>query len=115
MAIDETCWGEGQTMAMAAVRYCIGRKSYIVSDCTNWLIAHWDDFTDDTKKIIERDIEKEVEKDNAARLAGSPYRPLGMDCDRAEWEKVRELWTINMASFDTDPIELTTHDLDQLT
>jgi uncharacterized NAD(P)/FAD-binding protein YdhS len=56
-------------MVMAAVRYCLGRKSYIVSSCTDFLNEHWDkELQISDKRIILRDIaeylqdwEKEVD------------------------------------------------------
>lgn len=88
-------FGRGDLMVLAAVRYCLGRKSYIVSDCVDWLIEQWPNISDSMKKIIQRDVEEEFKKDNMVRAAGEhclSYKPLGMDCDRAEWERVRNLW-----------------------
>ena len=36
-------YGRADLMAIAAVRYCLGRMSYIVGDCADWLIAEWPD------------------------------------------------------------------------
>lgn len=33
-------WGRSDLMATAAVRYCLGRCSYIVGDCVDWLHEH---------------------------------------------------------------------------
>lgn len=85
-------YGRGDLMAIAAFRYCCGRMSYIVSDCADWLISVWPELSDNTKTVIQRDLEREFQKDDQARLAGDQYKPLGMDCDRAEWERVRKLW-----------------------
>ena len=44
-------------MVMAAVRYCLGRKSYIVSSCIEFLNSHWDtQLQIADKRIIIRDI-----------------------------------------------------------
>lgn len=86
-------YGRGDLMAIAAFRYCCGRMSYIVSDCADWLISVWPELSDNTKTTIQRDLEREFQKDDQARLAGDQYKPLGMDFDRAEWERVRKLWT----------------------
>ena len=85
-------YGRGDLMAIAAFRYCCGRMSYIVWDCADWLIQVWPELSDNTKAVIQRDLEREFQKDDQARLAGDQYKPLGMDCDRAEWERVRKLW-----------------------
>ena len=31
-----------QLMAMAAVRYCLGRSSYIVGACVEWVRENWE-------------------------------------------------------------------------
>lgn len=91
----QNCWGTNQIMVTAAVRYCIGRKTYIVSDCVEWVLDNWDNFTESTQGIIRKDIETELVRDNYARLNGDTFLPLGHDCDRAQWERLRGLWTIN--------------------
>ena len=79
-------------MAIAAVRYCIGRQSYIVGDCADWLIEAWPNLQESTRKIIQRDIDGAFDSDDKNRIDGLEYKALGMDCDRAEWERVRSLW-----------------------
>ena len=85
--------GHDHLMVIAATRYCLGRMSYIVSDCADWLIKIWPRLDKSTKTIIKRDIEDEFRRDNKAREDGGTYRPLGMDCDRKQWERVRALWS----------------------
>lgn len=85
-------YGRGDLMAIAAFRYCCGRMTYIVGDCADWLISVWPELSDNAKAVIKRDLEYEFQKDDAARLTGDQYKPLGMDCDRVEWERVRTLW-----------------------
>jgi hypothetical protein len=90
-------WGRDQLMAVCAVQYCLGRMTYIVRDCVDWLTANWDAFDSHTKKLIERDIEEAFTKDDYWRKT-NPEQPngfLGMDCDRAEWERARKLWEEN--------------------
>jgi hypothetical protein len=85
-------WGRGDLMALAAVRYCLGRSTYIVPDCCDWLRQVWTDLSQDVRAVIERDVEEEFMRDNTARFRKSEYLPLGNDMDRKQWEKVRELW-----------------------
>ena len=85
-------YGRGELMVIAAVRYCLGRRSYIVGDCADWLIEQWPNFSDKTQFIVKRDIEEAFEGDDRAREDMCDYKPLGMDMDRAEWERVRKLW-----------------------
>ena len=85
-------FGRDDLMVLAAVRYCMGRMTYIVGDCVDWLIDEWDNISPSMQRIIQRDIEDEFRRDDEARQRGESHRPLGMDIDRASWEKVRRLW-----------------------
>lgn len=85
-------WGRGDLMATAAVRYCLGRTTYIVSDCADWLVAQWPNIAPTAKAVIQRDIDEAFQRDDEAREAGQSYKPLGWDCDRKSWERVRALW-----------------------
>lgn len=91
-AAGTPAWGRGDLMAIAAVRYCLGRKSYIVGDCASWLIAAWPHISESARKTIQRDVEEEFDRDDEARGRNAEYKPLGADCDRAGWERVRALW-----------------------
>lgn len=85
--------GRDGLMAIAAFRYCLGRRTYIVSDCVEWLRENWPKFPENVRTVIKRDLESEFVKDDQARDQGEDYKPLGWDCDRAEWQKVRALWS----------------------
>ena len=85
-------YGRDDTMAIAATRYCLGRQTYIVGDCADWLIEVWPTLLPSAKAVIQRDVEEEFSRDDEARQRVSTYLPLGWDCDRAEWERVRKLW-----------------------
>lgn len=85
-------WGRSQLMATAAVRYCLGRQTYIVSDCAEWLIDVWTSLNESTRAVILRDIEDEFRRDDEARARGDRHLPLGADMDRRQWERVRRLW-----------------------
>ena len=81
-------YGMGGLMITAAIRYCVGRRTYIVGECVDWIIANWSDWPGDVKNVIQRDLEQEFER--AAQK--SDWKLLGDDCDKREWEKVRALW-----------------------
>jgi hypothetical protein len=87
MEFDKT-YGRSGLMVTAAVRYCIGRRTYIVSDCADWILDNWRDWPEKVKNVIQRDLEYEFDMD-----ARNPdMKVLGDDCDKREWEKVRALW-----------------------
>lgn len=85
-------WGRGDLMAIAAVRYCLGRQTYIVGDCADWLIAVWTRLSESARKTIQRDVAAEFARDDEARERNAAHKPLGADFDRADWERVRALW-----------------------
>ena len=78
-------------MVSQAVRYCLGRKSYAVGECCDWVIKHWHELPEHTRALIEKDVEQEFVYDANARKQGIEDW-LGHECDRADWEKVRSLW-----------------------
>lgn len=86
-------YGRGDLMAVAAVRYCLGRSSYIVGDCVDWLIEQWPSIEEGARGTIRRDIEEAFARDDNDRAEGREHKALGWDCDRREWEKVRKLWS----------------------
>lgn len=78
----------------AACRYFLGRMSYAVHDFCHVLVRAWPTLPHQTKALIQRDIEEQFERDDRARADAKDElaRPLGMDIDRMQWERVRRLW-----------------------
>ena len=89
---EQGAWGCDGLMALAAFRYCLGRMTYIVGDCERWIFANWEHFPENVKKLIQREVEKEINRDDEARAEGREHKPLGHDCDRAAWVLVASLW-----------------------
>ena len=81
-------YGRDGLMAIAAFRYCLGRTSYIVGDCAEWLIEQWPSLPPNVRGVIERDLRDAIKRDDEARATGEEYRPLGWDCDRVSWLRV---------------------------
>jgi hypothetical protein len=85
-------WGKHDLMVIAAFRYCLGRRTYIVGACVDWLVEVWPLLDEDTKALIKRDLERKFEADDLERKIDSSCKSLGNDCDRQDWERVRALW-----------------------
>lgn len=64
----------GQLMAMAAHRYCIGSRTYIVGACIEWLNTWWDSFTVNTRRVMVRDTVEALQDKRA-----------GDETDKAGW------------------------------
>ena len=81
------------TVWMGATRYFMGRRSASVSEFCTELRAAWRFLDDETRALIERDVEEEFERDDSWRTLhqDKPW-PLGDNCDRESWEGVRRLW-----------------------
>ena len=62
-----------QLMAMAAMRYCLGRRSYIVGACHEWLREVWPQLTTNSQNVILRDIVEALRDD----LAGDQIDMVG--------------------------------------
>lgn len=79
---------------LGATRYYLGRMTAAVGSFCDLLRVEWKHLPQETRDLIQRDVEEEFRRDDNARgWELEPHAfPLGMDCDRAEWEKVRKLW-----------------------
>lgn len=86
-------WGFDDLMVSCAFEHCCGRNNYIVGVCVDWIIDQWPNFSNNSKAFIKRHLEKEIKRDDESRERGDRHHPLGHDCDRELWEKVRNLWS----------------------
>lgn len=89
---EMTDWGDNSLMMMAGFRYCLGRMTYMSQVCARWIVRNWSKMPDNIRGLIKRELEEEFARDDADRKEGRDHRALGHDCDRAEWEMVRNLW-----------------------
>lgn len=65
-----------ELMLSSAVRYALGRRTYIVSTTCNFITCCLDKLSERTLYVIKRDIEER-------RDMGDEY--LGDECDRMNW------------------------------
>lgn len=64
-------------MMVSAVRYALGRMSYIVGWTVDETIRVWDSMSPNTKQVIERDVRRA--KDEGV---------VGMSIDSESWDKL---------------------------
>jgi hypothetical protein len=66
-------------MLLCAMRYCMGRRSYAVRSCCDYLRAHWREIDPRTRATMRRDLDDELRR----------YRELGAtmgdDFDERAW------------------------------
>ena len=89
---EQGAWGWEDLMVIAAFRYCLGRMTYIVGVCADWLVDKWPELPPHSRALIRTELERAFVQDDEDRATGDSFKALGWDCDRAEWEKVRALW-----------------------
>ena len=78
------------TLLIGATRYYTGRMTITACCFAEYELAKaWPRIPANTRAIIARDLEEEFRRDDEARIEGTPYLPLGMDCDRRAWDAVR--------------------------
>lgn len=93
-------YGQDDFIAVSAVRYAIGRQTYIVDETCRWLRDAWPVLNPKAQSLIRRDITEAIERDNRVRETYGPnktFKPLGADCDRQAWVAVCALWAQDRA------------------
>ena len=83
---EQDHWTDETSMAVCAIRYTIGRRSYIVADGWKWALRYAL-VSRPLRRTLIRDLEEKFEQ--AARST-SEYHPLGFDSDVAGWRDVLE-------------------------
>ena len=66
-----------ESMVLWAVRYCLGRRSYAVSDCVSNVLYVWDELNETCIDVMCQDIKRAFETDD-----------YGMEMDKDQWQRV---------------------------
>lgn len=74
-----------EQIIICAVRYALGRMSYIVSIVCEYVASKHRELSPECIAIIVRDIEEDIE------LSHKMGRMCGMECDEREWLRLLEL------------------------
>lgn len=74
---------DAQSMVLCAIRYTIGRQSYIVSDGQRWA-REWGAKSKHVRDVIRRDLREAAERCERVER----YGPLGDQHDEAGWRAV---------------------------
>lgn len=74
-----------EQMLICAVRYALGRRSYVVSDTCNFVASIRKKLSPNCIGIIIRDIEETME------MYHRSGNLCGMECDEKEWYRLLEV------------------------
>jgi hypothetical protein len=74
-----------EQMLISAVRYALGRMTYVVGDTCNFVAKVKDKLSYQCEDIIIRDIVDEMERYHCAGYT------LGMECDERRWKDLLAL------------------------
>ena len=80
-------YGLNDFMISAAFRYCLGRKTYAVGICCDWLKEHWGKLSNKCKWLIFKEINEALNKD----IENPQYEYLGSKYDKEEWISILQL------------------------
>jgi hypothetical protein len=74
-------------------RYFLGRMTIATVCFANDLAKAWPYLAPNIQGLIKRELEEEFKRDDQARAEKKDWKPLGHDCDRAAWQKVRDAYS----------------------
>lgn len=79
-------------MIHQSFRYVLGRMSYAVSEWVDWCVRAWPDIPESERAIIRRELDEAFMRAEYCDQIGAHFSPLGSECDREQWERVRALY-----------------------
>ena len=87
------CDTNGSIMVVAALRYALGRHTYVPGAVQDWISLHWDSLDSNTKIVILRDVFEHLYDDSRP----SAYRTSMTDYDLSTWKKfgIEHYWKLN--------------------
>lgn len=74
-----------ELMLISAVRYALGRRTYIVAETARYVRGKLGMVQDATLMLMLRDIDERIAWSDRSGMSG-----LGDECDRAEWMLLRK-------------------------
>jgi len=87
------CDTNGSIMVVAALRYALGRHTYVPGAIQDWITQHWDSLDSNTKIVVLRDVFEHLYDDSRP----SSYRTSMTDYDLSTWEKfgIEHYWKLD--------------------
>jgi hypothetical protein len=82
-----------EDLVMSATSYYLGRMTALVGTHCERLVKAWPTLSMNCQDYIRRIVENAFQQDEAIKDCSElQYRPLGQECDRVCWRRVRALW-----------------------
>jgi hypothetical protein len=87
------CDTNGSIMVVAALRYALGRHTYVPGAVQDWISLYWDSLDSNTKIVILRDVFEHLYDDSRP----SAYRTSMTDYDLSTWRKfgIEHYWKLD--------------------
>jgi hypothetical protein len=89
------CDLNGSIMVMSALRYALGRHTYVPGAVQDWISDNWDSLDSNTKTVIVRDVFEYIYDEKRSKYA-SASGDIGQ-YDLSTWEKfgVDKYWKLD--------------------
>ena len=87
------CDTNGSIMVVAALRYALGRHTYVPGAVQDWISLYWNSLDSNTKIVILRDVFEHLYDDSRP----SAYRTSMTDYDLSTWRKfgIEHYWKLD--------------------
>jgi hypothetical protein len=88
--MTEITQDEADTAAICALRYAMGRMTYLVGDAADLIRHLWPSLSPSIRSVILSELREAKAQDANVRASNGDMfsRRLGMDCDRAVWVRL---------------------------
>ena len=91
--LTERFYGGADELVFWAFRYFLGRMTIATCQFAEDLSRAWPLLSEHVRDLIRKELDEAFRRDDQERAKdrARPY-PLGMDCDREAWQKVRDAY-----------------------
>lgn len=101
------CDVNGSIMVMSALRYALGRHTYVPGAVQDWISDQWDNLDSNTKVVIVRDVFEYIYDEKRSKYA-SASGAIGQ-YDLSTWEKfgIDKYWKLDYNERKSVDLDLT--------
>lgn len=90
------CDVDGGIMVTCALRYALGRMTYVPAAIRDWIRTYWDDLDNNTKFNVVKDVFQHLNENYRIRN-DAQFLDVVSDYDAREWEKfgIDRYWALS--------------------